>query len=292
MKNKPWLKTLSLCCLLIALLTSAVASANDSSEQQSANENQQDDFTWQMMIGASVVYDPSIFKGVEDEDFSDYLGLSIVFDVYYKGFFIQANKRRASGLYSGAELGYQIESNEQWGLDVLTKAYIGSYSPSDLIEQQDKPIPTMEGLGTRQSADGLALRYSYYGEQSVLSIDFASTAINSSVSGWLIESFYSKLIPYRNWDIYYGVGLTYYSSDIVDNYIGIDADEVSPVRAEYHASGAFLAQFEINALYPISENWTLNAGIIQNFYSNKITDSPLVAHANLTQALIGFVYVF
>jgi outer membrane scaffolding protein for murein synthesis (MipA/OmpV family) len=100
------------------------------------------------------------------------------------------------------------------------------------------------------------------------------------------------LLPYRNWDIYLGAGLTYYEQSLVDYYIGINADEVTINRPLHSADSGFRAQLEVYAQYPLSQSWSFNAGLTQSFYPNKIKRSPLVDKNKLTQLMVGVLYVF
>jgi outer membrane protein len=147
-------------------------------------------------------------------------------------------------------------------------------------------------LKTRRDVDGLAIRYSRYYDNSILSIDIATVAPVSAAEGWIADLFYSHIVPYRNWDIYLNAGLTYYSQDVVDYYIGVDADEISPLREEFRASHAMRAQFEIFAQRPISQSWTFNVGLSQSLYTHNITQSPIVNQQDTTQIMAGVLYVF
>ncbi|WDE05988.1 MipA/OmpV family protein [Thalassomonas viridans] len=266
--------------------------------EPAATEEQEEesDFSFQAMVGVSVAYDSSLLKGVHQQDADDYLNLAFLVDVYYRGFFIQSNHRRANGLWDGTshggEFGYQIEANEEWELDIILKNYLGGIEPGELIDKKEKNIPTLEGLENRLPGHGVAIRYSRFIDDQMYSLDLARLSMEGEESGWLLEGFYSYFIPYRNWDIYYGGALTYYSSSIVDYFYGIDQHEVSPARDLYQAGGGFRAQFEIVAQYPLSKSWSFNGTITQSFYSDSFTDSPLVDHIYTTQIMLGVLYVF
>lgn len=249
------------------------------------------DFSWQAMMGMSMTYDPSIIKGVDQHDAIDFFNFAFLLDVYYKGFFIQSNHRRADSLTRGAELGYQIEVNDDWELDVILKNYLGGYEPEELIEDKDRSIPTLEGLAEREEGNGLALRYSHFLDDAIFTVDAAVLNLEDG-KGWLIETFYSHLVPYRNWDIYFGGGVTYYSSNTIDYYYGVDNDEVSDARMAYRANSGFRAQLEVFMQYPLSRNWSFNAAITQKYYSNSFLDSPIIDEKNTTDVMMGVLYVF
>jgi len=276
--------------VLIFLLCANLVLAN---EKESTTEQTSDsDFSWQFMINMAAVYDPVILKDVELNGIEDFVAFSLSLDLYYKGFYIQSNQRRLGSQFYSSEIGYQLINKDDWAIDILTKSYLSGYSPKYLIEDQSKPIPTLDGLDDRDSGNGIALRYSRFIGNDLFSVEFASLGVLSKADGWLIDSFYSHLIQYRNWDIYLGGGATFYSSRVMDYYLGVDLNEANEYRSEYQADSAVRLQAEIFAQHPISESWSFSAGITQNYYSNNVVDSPLADKQYITQILIGVMYVF
>ena len=248
-------------------------------------------FSWQIMAGLSAVYNPYILTDVKQEEVNDYLAFSLLIDFYYKGFFLQSNNRRIEGLFQGGELGYQLLDKNDWALDIIAKPYLPGFIPEDIVKGQNKRIPSIEGLKDRDIGLGIGLRYSKYYEDAIFSFDLA-TLKPTDGKGWLADFFYSHLFLYRNWDIYVGTGFTFYSDAIVDYYLGVGHDEVTTARAYYKAKSGFRSQLELFARHPISKNWTFNAGITQSYYSNAMSDSPIVNKHNITQVMFGAVYVF
>lgn len=249
-------------------------------------------FSWQVMAGVSIFSAHNPLKDVKQEEAIDYLSLSLLIDLYYKGFFIQSNHRRSTGLTQGAETGYQLHVDDSWALDVLTKSYITGYDPEYLIEQKGKDIPSISGLKRREIGSAVALRYSYFTEDSILSVDLAHLAPWTVPSGWLLDVYYSDLFIYRNWDIYIGGGITYYSNQVMDYYYGISDEEVTYARGYYNPNTGFKGSLEVYAQYPISKKWSFNAGITQTYYSDSISRSPIIGKQHITQFLLGAVYVF
>jgi len=254
-----------------------------------------DAFEWQFIVDLSLAKTSIILTDVEQTQPWDYFQLGLLLDVSYKGFFLQTNSRRSSTVLGVGELGYQITVQDNWQLDVILKAYINGYDPVEILKEQD--IPQLSGLDKREFTGGLALRYSYFFDDAVFYIDIATARAldndqDGNATGMIVDSFYSHLIPYRNWDIYLGAGLTYYDQALIDYYIGIDADEVTSSRPLYNADSSFRAQLEVYAQYPLSQSWSFNVGITQSFYSNNIKQSPLVNKNKLTGFMVGVLYVF
>ncbi len=286
--------------LLVALYFMAVPAsyADQTIETITVDANTpivKDAFEWQFMVNLSLANMEILLVDVEQTQPWDYFQLGLLLDISYKGFFIQTNSRRSSIAIGGGEFGYQITVQDNWQLDVILKAYMNGYDPVEILKEQD--IAELSGLDEREFTGGLALRYSHFFDDAIFYIDFATARAiengqGSDATGLIIDSFYSYLIPYRNWDIYLGAGLTYYEQALVDYYIGIDADEVNSSRPLYNADSSFRAQLEIYAQYPLSPSWSFNVGVTQSFYSNSIKQSPLVDKNKLTDIMVGVLYVF
>jgi outer membrane scaffolding protein for murein synthesis (MipA/OmpV family) len=240
---------------------------------------------------------PIILTDVEQTEPWDYLQLGLFLDISYKGFFLQTNQRRSIALLGATEFGYQLVVKESWQLDFIAKAYVQGYDSELLIEYSDADEDILGGLRERDPTLGVALRYSQYFKDALFTIDFAHTHSGDdengkSINGYIIDSFYSHLLLYRNWDIYLGAGLTYFSHDVVNNFIGISPSEATDIRAEYKANGGFRAQLEVYAQYPLSESWSFSTGITQSLFSSEIKESPIVDTNHTTQVALGVQYVF
>ena len=272
--------------LLLALIAVSVHAA----DPQHKNETTVFDktFSWQAMGGISGVYHQSLLKGDEQSELGNHLNISLLFDVYYKGFFIQSNHRRSDAVTLGAEIGYELIVKENWELDILHKTYVPGYDPQEVIKNNDHEIPTLEDLELRKFGEGFGFRYSHFYEDSILSVDLAALSTN----GWVADVFYSQLVPYRNWDIYLGAGFTHYSQGVTDYFIGVDRDEVSDNRSFYEPGSSYKAQLEVFARHPISKKWSFSAGITQSFYSSAFKNSPIIGKQHLTEVMLGVLYVF
>lgn len=290
-----WLLT----ALYFAIATTGFAAQEvDSAATNYANSPiVKNDFDWQVMLDLSLVSTPQILADVKQTEAIDYVHLGLLLDISYKGFFLQSNSRRASTIIGSGEIGYQLSVQNDWELDLILKTYIDGFDPKEIIRDQKQSIPQLEGLHERGFTDGIALRYSRFFDNSIAYVDLAAALTDKNkqgdyTSGIIIDSFYSYLIPYRNWDIYLGAGLTYYDKSLINYYYGIDVDEVTSARALHNAKAAFRAQLEVYVQYPLSKNWSFNCSVTQTFYSNSIKHSPLVDENKLTQLMIGVLYVF
>ena len=88
------------------------------------------------------------------------------------------------------------------------------------------------------------------------------------------------------------MGLNYYSSDFIDYYFGISADEAINGRPIYVGSSGVNVLTEFHAEYPINENWVFLAGWLSTWFSQSINDSPIVSQDYQHKAKVGVRYVF
>ena len=259
---------------------------------QESPQKEEKGFSWQAMLGVAAVSNSSILEGNNNEDDFE---ASLLLDLYYRGFFIQSESRRFDARHNGAAFGYKFIENQDWELDILIKNYItgfDEYGHDLFAEDKDQPVESLRGISEREYDGTLALRYTRYYEESIFWVDVGGDAFNNDYGGWLVDAYYSYLIPVRNWDIYLGIGASVFSAELVDYYYGIDEHEVTPTRPYYEGSLGARIQFEAMAQYPISESWILRGGISQSFYTSAITDSPIVDSDVKPQASIEISYVF
>jgi outer membrane protein len=276
--------------IILSLLLVLISLSVNAADPQHKNETTLFDktFSWQAMGGVSGIYEQSLLKDNKQSELTGYLNISLLFDVYYKGFFIQSNHRRSDTVTLGGEIGYQLIVEENWELDILKKTYLPGYNPKDIIKNSHHDIPTLEGLEERNFGEGLGFRYSHFYDDSILSVDLAALSTN----GWVADVFYSQLVPYRNWDIYLGAGFTHYSDGVTDYFFGVDKNEVSEKRSFYKPGSSYKAQLEVFARHPISKKWSFSVGITQSYYSTAIKNSPIVGKQHLTEVMLGVLYVF
>ena len=279
-----------LACILLLLIPLSTLANEKKLEKETTVFNET--FSWQAQMGLSLQHGSTIIKEIEQQELDDYINLLLLVDFYYKGFFIQSNHRRADTFLLGAEIGYQLRVRDDWELDIISKSYIAGFDSEYIIDDYNKDIPILMGLKERDVGDGIGIRYSRYYEDSILSIDIASLGPFSDADGWVADLFYSHLMPYRNWDIYFNGGLTYYSDNVIDYYVGIDEEEVTDFRPKFKGTAGVKAQLEVFAQHPISKSWTFNIGLSQSFYSSNIADSPIVKSQSATQVMLGVLYVF
>lgn len=282
--------------LLANLFTNFAVFANEVSEKSNNSEELNNGFSWQITGSIATVYYDSLLKdGPDPSDLDNQLAISLFFDLYYKGFFIQSNQRRSDGLFGNAELGYQIKVTNDWSLELISSTYVEGFIPEEVIKNSKvkKEDSILNGLSERNASQGLGLRYSHFIGDDILSFDIARIVSTGSSNNWVMELYYSHFIPFRNWSIYTNAGITYLNKDTINYYVGIDPNEVNDKRSYYQTdSDGFELEFDVTALYPLAEKWTLNVGAKYDFYSKNVERSPIINKRGDTLFTLGVMYVF
>jgi len=270
---------------LIMMLFSASTLAENASEEKQAS----DELQWQIMFELALVHDPTILEVAELDSVWSFIGGGLYLDLSYKGFFIQTNRYRAN-TFAG-EFGYQLIERENWGLDLVSKVYLPGFDPEAIQSYNKKKTPDFEKLNERNIGAGFALRYSHYTDKDLFTADLATLNPSFGNNSWLVDLYYSHLSIYQNWDIYTGAGLTYYSRDVVNYYVGVIPEESSENFAVYQPGDGFKAEAQVFGLYPLSKSWTLSLGVTQSYYSSSFNASPVGFRQNITQLKLGVRYV-
>ncbi|MDP2562557.1 MipA/OmpV family protein [Psychrobium sp. 1_MG-2023] len=274
--------------LLLAVILVWPQLVNAQTEQESTEEER--GFQWELIVGLSAVYNPTFLSDIELTDIDDFIDISLLVDVSYKDFYIRSNRRRAS-LYSG-EIGYLLHEQSDWAIDLIVKNYVVGFDPQSIERHHSVPIPKYTTLNERLAGNGIGLRYSYFQDEAIFHLDIASLHPSIGQNSWVIDSFYSYLIPYRNWDVYLGAGATYFSASTVDYYVGVSEEETSDILPVYRAGDGIQLELEAFAMYPLSQNWSFNMGLTNTFLSKNISRSPIGIREHFSELKIGVRYVF
>lgn len=245
--------------------------------------------SWQLMTSIALRDNTSPIVGIDDDA---QLDLNLLFDIYYRGFFAQSDSHRFSNIGRGVAVGYELIVEQDWQLDIISKSYLNGFDQQGIKGLREDNPPELVGIASRQHDYSQGFRFSYLFDDGALWLDLAANLLTDAHHGWLFDLYYSKLIPYKNWDIYLGSGFTYYSSEFNNYYYGVDAREVTANRPLYQAGSGYRVQMEVMAQYPLSRDWLVATGVNLSHYSSDISDSPLIEKSSFVQLIIDFRYVF
>lgn len=283
MIHKHFLTTL---LLLTGLLQTAESRASN------PQPDQPEDFSWNLTLGVALVSNPTHIAGAEQYEAKHYWGVQASLDLYYKGFFLQTNKHRFDGFMTGSELGYELIVEDEYEIDLISKSYLVGFDENNAGLVRDESIPELEGIKSRGVGSNQGVRYIRYLDDAVYWVDVATDLFNNKHDGFVVDGFYSRILPIRNWDISLGVGATYFSEDINNYYFSVSEYEAREFRPVYDAGDGYRIELEASAQKPVWEDWLFSAGVTLSHFSDSIADSPLVARQNVLRFQVGISYVF
>lgn len=281
--------------LLFSLCWTITSKAQEAHQSDSVSSSRGgDEFSWDISIAIDLIAESPFIIGANQEDEFDYLDMSILLDVYYRGFFIQSNRHRYSSYVNGGELGYELEVNESYEVDLIFKGYLPGFSSdyAGFAGVDEGEIEGLEGIDSRYGILHTGIRYMRYLENAVYWVDVAGDIFTDTHNGWVVDSFYSYILQRRNWDINLGVGASFFSSKMNSYYFSVEPEEAKESRPIYQVGSGYRLQAEVFFQRPISESWLFNGGVTLSHYSNSIGNSPLIVSKNIIRAQIGAKYVF
>lgn len=281
---------------IILILSIFAMPSSNAQEGASILDKETDNFNWQFTAGISILRYQDLFKdGIDPNDPDNMLSISLMLDLYYKGFFIQSKMRGSEGALGDSEIGYQIKVTPLWSLELISQTYIRAIDIDEYIKHSNvaKEDSMLNNLASRDEANGIGLRYSKFIGADILSLDASYIVSIGSGNNLAFKLQYSHFIPYRNWSIYSNIGATYYGKDVANYYVGIDESEVTANRPYYQTtSGAYELELDMFAIYPLTKKWTFNVGAKVNHYSSNIKSSPIVDRSGESILSLGVMYAF
>ncbi len=242
------------------------------------NNNNEDGFLLELGPGL-IAYDIPIIGATEEDEESS--GLLVHLNAHYQknGFFIEA----FSDSYGGLAAGYKALSTEDWSIDI-----IGSQQNFQITSDNDSKL---DGLRDRNFDFTAGVRVMRYFNNKILQLE-ALKDISDTHDGTIVNGIFASNWQYRNWNFYSALGLHYNSSDVVDYYLGVDADEANANFSEYQAASGLGYSVKFGSIYPLNEKWIMHADYLRYKLADAATDSPLVTDDNIEIASLSFRYVF
>jgi hypothetical protein len=274
-------------------------SANDQSsvsdyklqnEEDSVNSSPELDFTVYLRVDA--LFKNKLFIDPGQEEFIDFLDVSLGIDVYYGQFFIETNNQ-ANRSNRSSSIGYRLVDNPDYQFDFLIgQSYLDALSEKEGNIIRDEPSIELKGIRARDFEFNQGFRFSKYSGNRAWWVDVAGDPFNISHGGWVVDSYLAHAFQYYNWAFHAGIGVTLFSKEVVDYHAGVSIDESTAERQIYKAGFGTRYSLDLSAQYPLTQNWVFVSGLTYKRYSKSFSDSPLYKTNKQTLFSLGVMYVW
>ncbi|MBQ4831721.1 MipA/OmpV family protein [Pseudoalteromonas sp. MMG010] len=243
-------------------------------------------FAWDWSVGASYYVEDTYLIGMSSYD--DGVELDLNLAVSYNKFYLDIDHHQLSG---GLIIGYSLIDKYDWGLDILATNVQAGLDEKGLKRYNGNKIEALVNIQPRNYDFDAGLRLSRRFDNSQISFEYLYD-ISGSHNGWVFNSFVSQIIPWRNWELRTGIGISAYSEKFTNYYFGINAQEATLKRAEYSTDTSSSVKFEIHGEYPLNRNWVFLTGWLSTWFSKEIENSPIIKQGYQHKVKVGVRYVF
>lgn len=254
--------------------------------QAGIDEYDDDEFLWQLSLGGFWV-DLALpeLKGAE----SNFDGISLLVDakVQYKRFYLNTH---SGDFFGGSDVGYQLVIEDDWGIDAIYGNYQLSFSDRGYFDSSDY-VPELDGIKERKQDQSIGLSYYQNIGQYQAVVELVFDALGAS-DGWVLHFEATRNFELRNWDLWLNFGANFYSANFIDYFYGVDIEEATSTRPVYQMGDAVSVFTQVQANYPISQDWVFSAGASVLVGASNTRKSPLVNSRHARAVFAGVKYVF
>ncbi len=185
--------------------------------------------------------------------------------------------------FRGLALGWRVDPEAEIQIELIARTRL------DGFEAQDSPV--FAGMAERKRSLELGANVSRALGPGRVAVEVFTDALDRS-GGQELDLLWRGDIGRGPFRLQPEFGLRWQSSDLVDYYYGVRADEAVAGRPAYRAGSALVPRVALNGLAPLGGNWGLFARLSYDDLPAEITDSPLVDRGSERRAFIGLVYGF
>lgn len=244
---------------------------------------QDESFTWQLDLGASVQYRTNIVDSLDSNDGGISGAILLAGGVYYDNFFIESSPFSSRPL----TLGYTLNKTRSTMLNLVGMSWFAEISQE--AQQQGNKL---DGIRSRHSSYEVGIEYLKQFQNSDVRIRVMHDVLDQH-QGFFLSLDQSIPIYRTNWLIIPSWGVNYISQDAVDYYYGISEAEATPTRPVYQGDAGWSLTGRIYIERPINDKWTLFAFASYSHFSDSITDSPITSVDSATETIaVGVLWSF
>lgn len=186
--------------------------------------------------------------------------------------------------FDGDTLGLYLFGGDTWG--VATTVSYDMFG--DSTRGDSKTLKDMTKLDDVYNASLVLYHESAFGD---LSFEVA-TDISNEHDGNRAAFSYSLPFVMGRWTVSSQFGADWFSKEVSRYYVGVSRAEVKSSRNFYRPEGGVNYSAGITIEYSLSRHHHLIANVNRRFFSNEVTDSPIVSDSASTATVLSYTYRF
>ena len=224
-------------------------------------------------IGVGYGTTREIYKSDEDDYF-----LPLI-DIEYNNFFLNASTGNS------IRLGYNVYKDDFYALAIYIRPFGGYEVESSDMKDGYKSIDDRD----HQFMGGIGFK-AYTG---FYEIELGGTIEYGKEGGMGSLGLYRTYVITPKLTLIPSVNFTYYESDYVDYYFGIDSGELGgSIKDTYDGEDSYRYGLSLSAVYNFTDNISVVGSTGINKLSNEISDSPIIENDVIYYFGVGIVYTF
>ena len=190
-------------------------------------------------------------------------------------------------VFSGTKISYYLIYEEGWSLSVLGAPRFEGYDDDESIH--------LNGMHDRDATYEMGMECSKSFDWGTLSGKFFADVLgehNGQEIQLTCKKSFDDVLNVKSLSLTPLFGLNWRSKQLNDYYFGVEGNEATAVRPEYHAgsSTGILASLRVD--YPVGQRWSLFGSVSAEWLSTEITDSPIVDEDYMLSVIMGAMYRF
>jgi outer membrane protein len=232
-------------------------------------------------VGANLFAGTNPYKGGDD-------GAALLPVVAYKGERFHANLGNPGiSFYRGGSdlggVGYSLFERADFQIELVGRLRAMGLDPNEEDEWR--------GLDERKPGFDAGVSLLWETGMGEFDLDLLSDVSNRSNGREVVLS-YAYPFSQGHWTLRPEIGVSWQSEDLVDYYVGVDADESRAGRPAYAADATVTPFAGVEIEYAISKQTHLLGGLGVGRLGDGISDSPIIDERNLGGGYLGLTYIF
>jgi outer membrane protein len=179
--------------------------------------------------------------------------------------------------------GYRLFKGERWSLGPVLRPRFEGYDAADST--------TLAGMKDRDASLDAGAEWSWRADWGLIGVSLVTDVLGKH-HGQELELSYTALFPYAGFEFVPSAALRWRSSNLVDYYYGVRAEEAAAGRPAYEPDDTITPLARLMVRRKLSEKWSALGAVQYEWFGSEITDSPIVEDDYIVSFMLGLTYTF